>query len=350
MTVRALAGVLPILLLSAFIQPASAQVSGGYRWTMNRPDSHGPISLNNDRTLQAGQFEIGLKFVNDRYKGQGAGTDSVSVSDVLAMFDVAPTLLSVRGVEANVLIGITRHLTLSATGTFTQKKMDYLGGIENEPDLLLYYQTEALGPEDVKVAALYNIYDDGAIRAHVFGGVSIPVGSIDSQDAIPGTNGDAQLPYQQQLGSGTVDVLPGFTVSVQNEKASLGIQWRANIRIGENDRGWALGDLYEADIWAGYKASDWISASLGARYSRWGNVEGFDDELDAFANPANNTLAQAGWRVDLPLGINIIMPEGRFGGHRLGLEFIAPVHQNLDGPQLMRDWSIVAGWSKATSF
>jgi hypothetical protein len=350
MTVRKLAGLLSILVALVFVQPVCGQVSEGYQWTTERPDSHGPVSLINDRTLQAGQFEIGLKFVNHRYKGQGVGTDSLPVNQVLTMFDVAPTLMSMRGVEANILLGLTQHLTLSASGTFAQKKMDYLGGIENEPSLLLYYQTEALGVEDVKVAALYNIYNSGAIRAHLTGGVSIPIGAIDSQDATPGSSGDTQLPYQQQLGSGTFDVLPGATVTVQNEKASLGIQWQAAIRIGENDRGWALGDLYQTIIWAGYKASDWISASLGAQYSRWGNVEGFDPDLDPFANPANNTLAQAGWRVDLPIGVNVVMPEGRFGGHRFGLEFLVPVHQDLDGPQLMRDWSIVAGWSKAVSF
>ncbi len=33
--------------------------------------------------------------------------------------------------------------------------------------------------------------------------------------------------------------------NMQNKKASLGFQSRATIRLGENDRGWALGDLYE---------------------------------------------------------------------------------------------------------
>jgi len=350
MTVRKFAGILPILVALVFVQPTSAQLSEGFRWRPDRPDSHGPVGLTLDRTLNAGQFELALKFVNDRFKGQGVGTDSLTVNEVLALFDVAPTLMSVRGVEANLLLGLTRHLTLSATGTFVQKKMDYLGGIDGEPNLLLYYQTEALGAQDVKVSALYNIYDSGPIRAHLSAGVSVPIGSIDSQDEAPGAPAEVQLPYQQQLGSGTFDVLPGVTASVQNEVASLGIQWKAAIRLGENDRGWALGDLYETTIWAGYMASDWISASAGVQYSRWGNVEGFDPDLDAFASPANNTLAQAGWRVDMPIGLNLIMPEGRFGGHRFGLEFLVPVHQDLDGPQLMHDWSIVAGWSKAVSF
>lgn len=351
MTARKCVTFFPVLLVLALCQPGTAQVGGGIRWSMDRPDSHAPISLTEDRTLAAGQFELGVKYINHRFEGQGLGTDSLPVSQVLTMFDVSPTVMTTRGAEVNLLIGLTSHLTLSATGTFVQKKMDHLGNIEGEPTLLLYYQTEALGPEDVKVSALYNIFDDKGIRVHLHGGVSIPVGAIDSGDEVPGSfMTETQLPYQQQLGSGTFDVLPGVTASIQNEMASLGFQWKAAIRMGENDRAWALGDLYETALWAGFNASEWVSASLGVQYARWGNVEGFDPDLDAFANPANNTLAQAGWRVELPVGVNFVLPEGRFGGHRFGFQFAVPVHQNLDGPQLMHDWSIVAGWQKDVSF
>lgn len=350
MTVRSVLRLSPVLLVLALAQPLSAQVPKEMVWSMTRPDGHAPIGFRDDRTLSAGQFELGLKYINDRFKGQGAGTDSLTMDEVLTMFDVAPTLFTTRGVEANLLVGVTRHLTLSATGTFVQKKMDYLGGIEGEPNLLLYYQTQALGPEDVQVSALYNILDRAGIRVHVQAGVSIPIGAIDSQDEVPGNLADVQLPYQQQLGSGTFDLLPGATASIQNESASLGFQFTSEIRMGENDRGWALGDLYQFATWGGFKANDWVSASGGLTYVRWGNVEGYDDELDAFENPANNTLAQAGWRIELPLGVNFVVPEGPLTGHRFGLQFRLPLHQNLDGPQLRHDWSLTAGWQKTVSF
>lgn len=350
MTVRKLAGLLPIMVCLAVIRPASAQVTKGIQWSMDRPDGHAPISLTNDRTLNAGQLEFGLRYVNDRFKGQGVGTDSLPADQVLAMFDVTPTIMTTRGAQLDLMVGLTNHLTLSATGSFVQKKMDHLGGIDGEPNLLLYYQTEAVGIQDVKVSALYNFYDRGPMRVHFHGGVSIPVAPIDSGDQVPGSDVDTQLPYEQQLGSGTFDILPGVTASIQNETASLGIQWTAEIRVGENDRGWALGDMYKTAVWAGFKATDWVSASMAVHYSRWGNVEGYDPDLDAFLNPANNTLAQAGWRVELPLGLNLVVPEGRFGGNRFGIQFLFPIHQNLDGPQLMQDWTFVAGWQKAVSF
>jgi hypothetical protein len=184
------------------------------------------------------------------------------------------------------------------------------------------------------------------MRFHVHGGVSVPVGAIDENDVTPFSDPEpTELPYTQQLGSGTFDLLPGFVFNIQNAKASLGIQGRATIRLGENDRGWTLGDVYQGTLWAGYKATDWVSVSLGTRYSTWGNVEGYDQDLDPNESPAHNTLTQAGWRVDLPVGMNFVFPEGQFEGHRFGFEFLLPIHQDLDGPQLRQNWSLAAGWS-----
>jgi len=348
MTVRKIVGSLPFLMVLALFQPLEGQDQQQYQWTLNRPDAQGPVRLTGDRVLRNGEFQVGLKFINQQMKGQGSGTDSLATNQVLTFFDVSPTEMVVQGFEMNLLWGLTDHLTLMASGTVAQKKMDNLAGLEGQSNVFLYYQTKATGLEDVKVNALYNLYDRGSMKVHVNGGVSIPVGSIETDDETPfyGT-GAAQLPYPQQLGSGTVDFLPGFTFNTQNEKASLGIQGEAVIRLGENDRGWTLGDVYQGTMWGGYMATDWASVSIGAQYSSWGNVEGFDEAVDPNESPAHNTLAQAGWRVDLPLGLNLLLPEGRFGGHRVGLEILVPIHQNLDGPQLMHNWTVVVGWQKS---
>jgi hypothetical protein len=283
--------------------------------------------------------------------GQGFGTDSLSVGQVLSLFDVSPSDLVTQGFSVDLQYGVTDRITLSARGTFAQKTMDHLAALEGQPNAYLFYQTTSSGIEDVEIHALYHVLSTRDIRFHVHGGASIPIGAIDSDDVTPFSDpGKTQLPYQQQLGSGTFDLLPGFTFNMQNDRASLGLQGRAAIRLGENDRGWTLGDLYVGNLWAGFKTSDWVSASAGIRYSSWGNVEGFDEELDPNESPANNTLTQGGWRVDLPVGLNFVLPEGQFEGHRLGVEFLIPLHQDLDGPQLKHSWSLAAGWSLDLTF
>lgn len=351
MTVRKLGGVLSFCLALGLVSPLSAQKAEVHQWSLDRPDAHGPISVMEDRILESGEFQLTLQFLNQRFQGQGIGNDSLTVGQVLNLFDVAPTQLVRQGMAVNVMLGLTEHLSLSATGTFVQKTMDYLAPVDGEANFFLFYQTQSLGPEDVQVTALYEVFNRGPYRAHVHAGVSVPIGSIEADDATPFSNpSEVQLPYQQQLGSGTVDVLPGFTVSVQNEAASLGLQGRGTIRMAENNRDWALGDVYEGTMWAAYNLSDYVSVSMAGRYTTWGQVEGADPDLDPFQDPAANTLALSGSRVSLPVGFNLRIPDGRFAGHRLGLEFILPIHQDLDGPQLRQDWSLVVGWRKGVSF
>lgn len=345
MMVRKLAGSLTLLAAAALFQPLSAQTFPEYTWDPERPDARAPMSVTEDRILPKGGFQLGLRYLYNDMRGHGYGTDSLTVNQVLSLFDVSPSDLASQGVALDLVYGLAERFTLSATGTFAQKTMDHLSPLEGEPNAYLFYQTQASGVQDVKVNGLYEVLATRDFRFHISAGVSVPVGSIEEVDATPFSgSADTQLPYSQQLGSGTWDVLPGFTFGMQNERASFGLQAKGAIRIGENDRGWALGDFYGTNVWAGLKASDWVSVSLGARYSSWGNVEGFDQELDANESPAHNTLTQAGWRVDLPVGMNFVMPDG----HRLGIEFIFPIHQDLDGPQLMHNWSIAAGWSVET--
>ena len=351
MMVRKIAGSLTLLMATAICQPLSGQVPKAHTWTSDRPDAEAPVSITEDRTLPAGAYQFGVRYLYSDMSGQGYGTDSLTVNQVLNLFDVAPSDLVSQGFAVDFLWGATDYLTLSASGTFAQKTMDNLAGLEGQSNAYLFYQTKASGIEDIKVSALYDVLNRGAVRFHVHGGVSIPLGSIDTDDITPFSDPDAsQLPYTQQLGSGTFDLIPGFTFNMQNQKASLGLQGKATIRMGENDRGWALGDLYEGNLWAGFKTTDWASATMGLRYSSWGNVEGFDEEMNPNESPAHNSLTQGGSRVDLPLGLNFILPEGHFAGHRLAVEFLFPIHQDLDGPQLKHNWSVVAGWSMNFGF
>jgi len=359
MTFRTAGAVLVLLSIFA-LQPLSAQEVKPHQWTADRPDGQAPISLTTARTLQGGELHLSFKYVNDRFSGQGVGTDSLTLNEVLGSFTVAPTELVTRGAEVNLMFGVTDHLTLSATGVFAQKKMEMVIQDPNNSGLFWIGNSEALGPEDVRVEALYNVVDRGGARVHFHGGVSIPVGPIDADDEVldpvrPGSQVvEVQLPYRQQLGSGTFDVLPGVTADVQNEKASLGLQAKATIRMGENDRGWTLGDVYTGTVWGAYKASEYASVSMGARYTTWGDIEGFDEALltstsDIFDSPAYNSL-MSGSRVEIPMGVNFYVNEGRFQGHRFSLEFLVPVHQSLDYTQFRRDWSVVMGWQTDLNF
>lgn len=47
------------------------------------------------------------------------------------------------------------------------------------------------------------------------------------------------------------------------------------------------------------------------------------------------------------LGLNLAGQHGWIRGQRLALEFGAPITQDLNGPQMQRDWSLTLGWQYA---
>jgi hypothetical protein len=78
---------------------------------------------------------------------------------------------------------------------------------------------------------------------------------------------------------------------------------------------------------------------------KWNGIEGADPQLDSTRDPGNAAYFLSGERLDVPVGINLYMPESsRFAGHRLAIEFIFPAHQEYDAPQLGANWGVVAGW------
>ena len=83
-----------------------------------------------------------------------------------------------------------------------------------------------------------------------------------------------------------------------------------------------------------------VSVSARVAYGHRGNIDGMDPLIRAPVQTADPDR-QGYDRVDLGVGVNF-HPEG--SSHRLALEVLAPLHQDLDGPQLEQDWRLTLGW------
>ena len=152
------------------------------------------------------------------------------------------------------------------------------------------------------------------------------------------------LPYTMQGGSGSPDVLAGGTFQVQNEVASVGAQIDAVIRVVDNTWGYRLGDEFDFTVWGAYNFSDWVSFSVRGIFEHQAAVDGFDARTDGAADPLANPFAQGGERVLVPIGMNLYFREGRAAGQRLSIEFYYPVHEDLNGPQMSVDRTLVISW------
>lgn len=327
--------------LMAMAMPVSAQED--YVWTSHRPDGQAPLGVIGGRTLDKGEVEFAYRFSQFDSKGIWFDSDSLGLETTLEFYEVAPLTLSNKSHRLGIAVGAANNLTIAANMAYGSLQRAQLTGDG------VFYVTESEGIGDLELDILYSFFDDGPIRAHLQVGGLIPTGDEAAMAETPFSSpGEEALPYDMRLGGGTFAVMPGLTVSVQNELASIGVQVKGNLSLGTNDLGYAPGNVIEATTWGAYRINEYFSVSGRVRWLSWAGIEGADPALDPIRDPGNESFFLDGERIDLPVGVNFYLPEGsRFAGHRLSIEAFFPISHDYEGPQFGMDWGVVMGWTVA---
>jgi len=309
-----------------------------WTWTSERPDGAAPIGVSGDRTLAQSEVHLTYRLAQFNSRGVWFVNDSLPLATTLQLYSVAPLTLSRQTHSVTVAAGVTPDLTLMASAEFSIFEREHI------TDAGIFYLTGAEDFGDISVNALYSILNQGGTRAHLQMGLLLPTGPTGARVDTP-FGADQVQPYDMRAGGGTFALTPGATVQNQNEMGTVGAQFTARINVGTGGRDYTLGDLYRADGWAALHINANFSVSGGLRYRSWGNVDGFDPELNPAQDPGNDGLFMAGQRLDLPLGVNLFMPEGTvLAGHRVFAEATYTLHHDYEGPQLGLDWGLTLGY------
>lgn len=298
-----------------------------------RPDSHAPIGVMGDHRHADGEWMVSYRFKAMKMEGSLNGSNSVSNQQVLNRFMVTPTEMTMTGHMIGLMHAPTDDVTVMLMLPFMDKSMTHLTRTGRQ------FTTNSSGLGDVKASALINLWSKDKHRLHFHAGISLPTGTIDARDTTP-MGSDSLLPYPMQLGSGTYDLMPGLTYTGFSENWSWGAQALGTVRLGENKRGYKLGNVGDISLWGARKWNDSLSTSVRLNATTWGDISGRDSRLNARVIPTADPTLRAGTRLDALLGIN-----GNFGnGHRLSVEGGLPIAQSLDGFQLETDWIVTGGW------
>lgn len=338
-----------ILMLTVFtglalsVAPVSAHAQIPVNGWTDRPDALAPAGVRDADIPRAGSFDVAYNLSLRSFEGIQVETEEIPAELVLVDWDLAPLSMGAQRHEIEIRAGL----------------LDWLGAAVRVP--FLHTSTElvneqfrgspsASGLGDIEVAALIGFHDAWPFRAHLTAGLSIPTGAVDEAGQLPdGPVGgpDRTLPYPMQPGDGTFAFLPGAVFATENEVGTVGFKLGAVVPIGENDRGWTRGGEVNAQVWMGYRFSDWVSGSARVNYVDRADLAGADPSVFAFSSPLGHPDLQGGLRVEIPLGVNVLFAEGALAGSHLGFEVVVPVHQNLDGPQLKESTgaSLTWGWS-----
>ncbi len=205
------------------------------------------------------------------------------------------------------------------------------------------FGTRATGFGDVNLSLLYHVYQERHARLHLNLGLNLPSGS----STVSSTRSDPmvleRLPYSMQLGSGTVDLIPGFTYNGDWKLIIWGAQVEGELRAGTNNQGYTLGNRYRATSWLGVRWVEWMHAGFRLEWMHWFNAEGGDPLMDPTRSPDFDSMLLAGRRLDTLFSLDFYAPFGPLAGTRVSIEGGLPAYQNLDGPQLRAEWLLTVG-------
>lgn len=328
-----------IVVLMAIAMPAAAQEE--LAWSSKRPDAQAPFGVLGGWTLEEGEFALTYRFNQLNSAGTWFEDTELPWDFWLDYYDVAPLSLRTQTHTLGLAFAPTSDLTLTANLGYSFRHREQLtsGGD-------IFYITESDEIGDLELTGLYRVYDQGPYRAHIQLGALIPTAPTDVTAQTPfSTPGEEALSYDMRAGAGVFGAMPGLTLLAQNEAGTVGAQVKGTFFFGTNDRDFAPGDLFEFNAWGAVLLNDYVSVSARAAYRSWGAIEGADPDLDAVRDPGNDGFFLSGSRLDIPVGVNLYMPEGtRFAGHRLSLEYVFPAVHSYDGGQLGADWGLIAGW------
>jgi len=322
------------VLLLAAAAPAQGQT---FMWTADRPDAVAPLGVSGDRTLPVGMGEISAFYRRVAQEGIRFGTQFADLFELFETFTIVPFAAATEGYFLRAGYGVGEDLTLTAEGGFLTRVREQI-----DQDFT-YFVLESEGISDIELQALYSVFAQDAVRAHLHLGASVPTGTVTASGGVPELRERGTLPYDMQLGAGAWGISPGITAQVMNESGTVGGQVVGTFYALEKED-WRHGDKIEANLWAGYRLNRYFSVSGRVHVLSFESIQGFDPDLDPTRDPGEFPISFAGSRVDIPVGLNLYMPEGRWAGHRLSVEFVFPVHESFEGPWLASNWGASVGW------
>ncbi|MEM1089719.1 MAG: transporter [Pseudomonadota bacterium] len=328
-----------------------------------RPDSHAPIGVMGDHLHKKGEWMFSYRYMQMSMDDLSDDGDSLSPEEIATTavnpffgapgqpptLRVVPTEMTMDMHMVGFMYAPTDRVTLMVMGQYIEKDMQHITFRgPRGTDRLGNFTTRSSGLGDTRVSALIGLRQTESSTTHATVGLSLPTGSTEEQDDVLAPTGmrpTLRLPYPMQLGSGSYDPILGMTHVEFRDRYSFGGQWTSVLRIEDNDDSYRFGDEHTATGWLAWQANRQLSLSSRLSWRMQGDVDDRDQRIIAPVQTADPDR-QAGRRIDLGLGLNWA-GQGDWRGHRLSLEWLVPLDQDLDGPQLETEWTATLGYQYA---
>jgi hypothetical protein len=342
-------GTASLVALALTPQTATAHDEPGYK-----ADGHAPAGVMVDHMHKAGELMLGYRYSDAAWgstmlHGTAKASDHEIVHNACgtghgAGCSMTPESMKMRMHMLDIMYAPTDWLTLMVMPQFMSMDMsmrELAGGHGHGHAGGHEHGTEGLG--DTVLAALFRLSSGPGYHLHAGLGLSAPTGSVTEK-----TPDGKFTHYGMQLGSGTWDLLPSLTYTGRAGRLAWGAQASGIIRLeDENEAGFRFGNVFQATAWGSYRIADWLSASVRLVHTYQGGIEGHYDGAHNHHSPPDLQGNYGGHFYDVGIGLNTVVPAGPLAGHRLGIEWLEPVRDDVNGYQQQRDGTLIVSWSKA---
>ncbi|WP_317166448.1 nitrous oxide reductase accessory protein NosL [Yeosuana marina] len=309
-----------------------------------RPDAHAPIGVMGDHLHPKGELMVSLRYMNMIMEGNKTGSDNIGNTSIYNSYMVAPQKMNMNMYMLGIMFSPSERLTIMAVQNFIKKDMDLTALMMMDGMPMLHdFSTTSSVLGDLKIGALYGIFNNHKTSFHLNGSVSVPVGDIENYDDTPMMN-DMKLPYAMQLGSGTFDFTIGGTFKQNFSNSSWGTQFLSILRTRTNNEGYRLGNSAQLNIWGAYKLSSNFSVSARFLGISEGKIKGMDPELNPTMVTTANTNNYGSDKIKTFIGFNLAFPQtSSLKDLRFGFEAGAPIYENYNGIQMNEDLTLNFG-------
>ena len=261
------------------------------------------------------------------------------------MYRIVPTSMDVQSHMFNFMYGVSDRFNMMIMTAYLEKSMTMTTYAGTSGSTALGTNTSSTaGFGDTTVSGLWRLYKDSSNVANFMLGVSLPTGSnVESITMLSPSNTSMTMrgSYGMQLGTGTYDLLPGLTFTNHANSWSWGAAWRGRFATGNNTEGYHYGDQNDVTAGGGYTSSPGLTWSARLNEEVQNHIHGADPAIFGLMEGANPNFS-GGRHTDVLAGVEIAGGPFGFKNKHLSLEAGKTVAQDLNGPQLGRDWMVNA--------
>lgn len=314
--------------------------------------NNSPAGIMVGHTHPKGTWMVSYRYMFMNMNGNRSGTQQVDEQQVFSKYIMSPTDMQMHMHMLMGMYGITDKLSVMAMLNYQTAGMhmnmfgasahQHGDGVHAESAGHMDMHTSGLA--DTKVYLSYTLFETSTHSMVASAGVNIPTGSIQQKGDAAGMYAGTRMPYMMQLGSGTVDCMPGITYNRFSEKWHWGAQVTGVYRPFTNSVGYRLGNEGMVTSWLAYGIAKHLSLSIRGEAFYQQAISGRDVFLFSGMEPAASYRNYGGKRLNASIGFTYGADKGLLAHHKLAVEYGKPLWQDLNGIQLAQQHLLTAAW------